>query len=191
MLTFSASVKSSTVELNWSTASEMNNRMFEVQRADGNAGQNSMNWITIGYVEGKGTTTERSDYSFTDKTPVNGVSYYRLKQIDFDGTFKILNAEMVEFSFVKEYSLEQNYPNPFNPSTVINYSIPVDGNVELIVYNILGSEVAVLVNEYKEAGNYSVEFSTEDIMNNLGSGVYIYKLKSGSFTETRKMVVLK
>jgi len=191
MLTFSASVKSSTVELNWSTASEINNRMFEVQRADGNAGQNSMNWITIGYVEGKGTTTERSDYSFTDKTPVNGVSYYRLKQIDFDGTFKILNAEMVEFSFVKEYSLEQNYPNPFNPSTVINYSIPVDGNVELIVYNILGSEVAVLVNEYKEAGNYSVEFSTEDIMNNLGSGVYIYKLKSGSFTETRKMVVLK
>ncbi|MBK9097204.1 MAG: T9SS type A sorting domain-containing protein [bacterium] len=191
MLTFSANVRSNTVELNWSTASEMNNRMFEIQRADGNAGQNNMNWITIGYVEGKGTTTERSDYSFTDKSPVSGVSYYRLKQIDFDGTFKILNAEMVEFSFVKEYSLEQNYPNPFNPSTVINYSIPVDGNVELVVYNILGSEVAVLVNEYKEAGNYSVEFSTEEIKNNLGSGIYIYKLKSGSFTQTRKMVVLK
>jgi hypothetical protein len=98
---------------------------------------------------------------------------------------------MVEYSFVKEYSLEQNYPNPFNPSTVINYSIPVDGQVELVVFNILGSEVVVLVNEYKEAGNYSVEFSTEEIKNNLGSGVYIYKLKSGSFTQTRKMVVLK
>lgn len=191
MLTFTANVRSNMVEINWSTASEMNNRMFEIQRADGNSGQSSLNWITIGYVEGNGTTTERSDYSFTDKAPVNGVSYYRLKQIDFDGTFKILNAEMVEFSFVKEYSLEQNYPNPFNPSTVINYSIPVDGQVELVVYNILGSEVAVLVNEYKEAGNYSVEFSTDDINNNLGSGVYIYKLKSGSFTQTRKMVVLK
>ena len=98
---------------------------------------------------------------------------------------------MVEFTQVKDYALEQNYPNPFNPSTVINYSIPVAGQVKLTVYNLLGSEVAVLVNEYKESGNYSVEFSTEDLKNSLGSGVYIYTLKAGSFTQTRKMVVLK
>ncbi len=191
LLSFSTSVKSNNVALYWSTASEMNNRMFEIQRAAGNAGQDNLDWKTIGSVEGKGTTTEKSDYSYTDESPVNGISYYRLKQIDFDGTFKILNAEMVEFTQVKDYALEQNYPNPFNPSTVINYSIPVAGQVKLTVYNLLGSEVAVLVNEYKESGNYSVEFSTEDLKNSLGSGVYIYTLKAGSFTQTRKMVVLK
>lgn len=191
MLSFSATVNSNSVVLNWSTASEINNRVFEIQRALGSAGQNNMEWKTIGSVEGNGTTTEKSNYIFTDKSPVNGVSYYRLKQIDFDGTFKIFNAEMVEFAQVKDYTLEQNYPNPFNPSTVINYSIPVAGQVNLKIYNLLGSEVAVLVDEYKEAGNYSVEFSTEDLKNSLGSGVYIYTLKAGSFTQTRKMVVIK
>ncbi len=191
MLTFSASAQSNSVELKWATASEMNNRMFEIQRADANAGQNNLKWETIGFVEGKGTTTERTDYSYTDKSPVNGISYYRLKQIDFDGTYRILNAEMVEYNLIKNYSLEQNFPNPFNPSTVINYSIPTAGHVKLTVYNLLGSEVAVLVNEHKDAGNYSTEFSTENLKNNLGSGVYIYTLKAGSFTQTRKMVVLK
>lgn len=191
LLSFSANIKSNNVVLIWSTASEMNNRVFEIQRAAGNAGEGSLNWKTIGSVEGRGTTTEKSDYTYTDESPVIGISYYRLKQIDFDGTYKILNAEMVEFNLVKDFSLEQNYPNPFNPSTVINYSIPIAGQVKLTVYNLLGSEVAVLVNENKEAGNYSVEFSTENLKNNLGSGVYIYTLKSGSFTQTRKMVVIK
>jgi hypothetical protein len=191
MLSFSASVNSGNVVLYWSTASEMNNRMFEIQRAAGNAGNNNLDWKTIGSVEGKGTTTEKSNYSFTDKSPVNGISYYRLKQIDFDGTYRILNAEMVEFTQITDYALEQNYPNPFNPSTVINYSIPVAEQVKLTVYNLLGSEVAVLVDEFKEAGNYSVEFSTENLKNNLGSGVYIYTLKAGTFAQTRKMVVLK
>jgi hypothetical protein len=191
MLIFAATTNTNNVLLTWSTASELNNRMFEVQRADGNSGQNNLNWKTIGSVEGRGTTTEKSYYSFTDVIPINGISYYRLKQIDFDGTFRILNAEMVEFTLIKDYALEQNYPNPFNPSTVINYSIPTAGQVKLTVYNLLGSEVAVLVDEYKEAGNYSVEFSTEDLKSNLGSGVYIYTLKSGSFAQTRKMVVIK
>jgi len=191
LLSFFANVKSNNVVLSWSTASEMNNSMFEVQRAVGSAGQNNMDWKTIGSVEGRGTTTEKSNYIYTDEFPVNGISYYRLKQIDFDGTFRIFNAEMVEFTQVKDYALEQNYPNPFNPSTVIDYSIPVAGQVKLTIYNLLGSEVALLVNEYKEAGNYSVEFSTENLKDNLGSGVYIYTLKAGSFTQTRKMVVLK
>ena len=191
MLSFTVTANTNNVLLTWSTASELNNRMFEIQRASGNAGENNLIWKTIGSVEGRGTSTEKSDYSFTDESPVNGVLYYRLKQIDFDGTYRILNAEMVEFTQVTDYSLEQNYPNPFNPSTVINYSLPVAGQVNLKVYNLLGSEVAVLVDEYKDAGNYFVEFSTENLKNNLGSGVYIYTLKAGSFTKTRKMVVLK
>jgi len=191
MLSFSAKATSDNVLLSWATASEMNNQMFEVQRANGNNSENNLDWKTIGYVEGKGTTTERSDYSFNDGSPIIGISYYRLKQIDFDGAFRILNAEMVDFNPVKEFTLEQNYPNPFNPSTTINYSIPTAAKVSLKVYNLLGSEVAVLVDEFKEPGNYSVEFSTEKLRNNVGSGVYIYTLKAGAFTQTRKMVVLK
>jgi carboxypeptidase T len=185
---FTATAFNTEVVLNWTTSSELNNMGFEIERkslSDNNG------WVTIGFVEGSGNATTTKNYSFTDKNPIKGTLLYRLKQIDFDGSFKYYVAEGVNFEGVYNYALEQNYPNPFNPSTVINYSIPVDGNVELTVYNILGSEVAVLVNEYQEAGNYSVEFSTEDVKNSLGSGVYIYKLKSGSFTQTRKMVVLK
>lgn len=190
LLSFSASVKSNSVVLYWSTASEMNNRGFEIQRT-AVSNNNNIEWKTIGFVDGKGTTTEKSNYIFTDGNPLTGTSYYRLKQIDLDGTFRIFDAEMIEFGLVKEYSLEQNYPNPFNPSTIINYSIPVSGFVNLTVYNMLGSEVAVLVNENQEAGKHSVEFSTDMSENKLGSGVYIYTLKSGSFTQTRKMVILK
>jgi len=190
LLSFTASVKSNSVALYWSTASEMNNRGFEIQRAaeDDN---NNFEWKTIGFVDGKGTTTEKSNYSFSDTNPLTGKSYYRLKQIDLDGTSRIFDAEMIEFGQVKEYLLEQNYPNPFNPSTIINYSIPVSGFVNLTVYNMLGSEVAVLVNENQEAGKHSVEFSTDMSEYKLGSGVYVYKLKVGDFTQTRKMVVIK
>lgn len=185
---FTATAFNNEVVLNWTTSSELNNMGFEIERkslSDNNG------WVTIGFVEGSGNTATTKNYTFTDKNPVRGTLLYRLKQIDFDGSYKYYVTEGVNFEGVYSYALEQNYPNPFNPSTVINYSIPVDGNVELTVYNILGSEVVVLVNEYKEAGNYSFELSIEDLNNSLGSGVYIYKLKSGSFTQTRKMVVLK
>jgi hypothetical protein len=190
LLSFTASVKSNSVALYWSTASETNNRGFEIQRA-ADDGNNNFEWKTIGFVDGKGTISEKSNYSFSDGNPLFGTSYYRLKQIDFDGTYRIFDAEVVEFGQVKEYSLEQNYPNPFNPSTIINYSIPVSGFVNLTVYNMLGSKVAVLVNENQEAGKHSVEFSTDKGENKLGSGVYVYTLKAGDFTQTRKMVVIK
>jgi hypothetical protein len=190
LLSFSASVKSNSVALYWSTASETNNRGFEIQRA-ADDGNNNFEWKTIGFADGKGTTSEKSNYSFSDVNPLIGTSCYRLKQINLDGTFRIFDAEMVEFGQVKEYSLEQNYPNPFNPSTIINYSIPVSGFVNLTVYNMLGSKVAVLVNENQEAGKHSVEFSTDKGESKLGSGVYVYTLKAGDFTQTRKMVVIK
>ena len=185
---FTATAFNNEVVLNWSTSSELNNMGFEVERK---SLTNNYGWQTIGFVEGSGSSTSTNNYSFIDKNPIKGTLLYKLKQIDFDGSFRIYTTEGVNFEGVYNYALEQNYPNPFNPSTVINYSIPADGNVELTVYNILGSEVATLVNEFKEAGNYSVEFSTEDLKSSLGSGVYIYTLKSGSFTQTRKMVILK
>jgi len=185
---FTATAFSNEVVLNWATSSELNNMGFQIERK---SLSNNYGWQTIGFVEGSGSSSRTNNYSFTDKNPVRGTLLYRLKQIDFEGSFKFYTTEGVNFEGVYNYALEQNYPNPFNPSTVINYAIPTAGQVKLTVYNLLGSEVAVLVDEYKEAGNYFVEFSTEDLENSLGSGVYIYTLKAGSFTQTRKMVVLK
>ena len=188
LTSFTAEAGNGSVILNWSTATELNNLGFEIERTKGN---NNFNWVRIGFVEGNGTSTETNNYVFKDDNPFTGTSYYRLKQIDYDGTFRVYDKVQVDFHGVTDYALEQNYPNPFNPSTTIKYSIPVAGKVTLTLYNLLGSEVSVLVNEQQEAGNHSVQFSTEDLGANLGSGIYFYTLKSGSFTHTRKMILLR
>ena len=188
---FTASSGSENVVLNWQTATETNNKGFEIQRASANGTINKYEYKTIGYIGGNGTTTETSAYNFTDNSPLQGRSVYRLKQIDFNGTFRIYGPVEVSYKGVTEYSLSQNYPNPFNPSTIINYSIPKSGTVEIKVYNVLGSEVVTLVNEFKEAGKYSVELSADNLKNNLGSGVYFYTIKAGTFVKTRKMILLR
>lgn len=91
----------------------------------------------------------------------------------------------------KEFSLFQNYPNPFNPSTSINYQLPIAGNVSLKVYDVLGNEVTTLVNEYRPAGSYEVEFKSTLASHQLANGVYFYQLKAGDFVETKKMILLK
>src|SRR5690606_10075880 len=116
------------------------------------------NWTKIGFVEGKGTTTEISVYQFSDKSVEYGSYLYRLKQIDFDGTYSYSNEVEVEVGLPIAFSLEQNYPNPFNPSTVIKYSLPVESKVKLIIYNTLGEEVNVLVNEVLNAGYHQTEW---------------------------------
>jgi hypothetical protein len=85
------------------------------------------------------------------------------------------------------FSLSQNYPNPFNPSTTISYQLPVNSFLTLKVYDVLGNEVATLVNEEKQVGEYEIEFSGSS----LTSGIYFYQLKAGRFIETKKMVLMK
>ncbi|HEX2984221.1 MAG TPA: T9SS type A sorting domain-containing protein, partial [Ignavibacteriales bacterium] len=87
------------------------------------------------------------------------------------------------------YSLMQNYPNPFNPSTMIKYSVAEAGQVELRIYNILGQEVITLVNEFKKAGAYEIRFNAAGM--NLSSGVYLYRIKAGSFVQTKKLMLIK
>ena len=115
----------------------------------------------IGFVNGNGTSSSPKNYSFSDNTAKNGYKYkYRLKQIDNNGDYKYSSEiEVLANLAPANYSLSQNYPNPFNPSTVINYQLPKPGKVILKVYDIIGKEVATLVNEYKDAGSYSVTFS--------------------------------
>jgi len=183
---FSANINDNLVQLNWSTATEINNKGFEVER---NISANS--WQTIGFVEGKGTTTNLSNYGFTDN--LESMSYnrnvsYRIKQIDYDGTYTYSKAISVNIgSTTNDYSLSQNYPNPFNPSTVINYSIKSNEHVVLKIFNMLGQEVVTLVNEEKQPGKYSVNFNSA----NLASGTYVYSLTAGKYSQFKKMILMK
>jgi photosystem II stability/assembly factor-like uncharacterized protein len=192
---FSATVTSSSVVLSWSTASEINNRGFEIERkvSSSQSSVNSSEFESIGFVDGRGNTTEQTQYSFDDKNLSAGKYLYRLKQIDFNGSFEYFNlSSEVTIEAPQSFSLEQNYPNPFNPSTKIKYSVAPNAtgqmsSVVLKVYDAIGNEVATLVNENKPAGNYEITFDAS----NLSSGIYLYKLQAGSFVETKKMLMIK
>ncbi len=190
LVSFTADVRQNSVILNWQTATEMNNYGFEIERS-----KEKSHWGKIGFVEGNGTSNSPNEYSFTDVVSQSGKYFYRLKQIDIDGAYKYSNVVEVIVGSPEKFELRQNYPNPFNPVTTIEYSIPIvkaknfspQQKVELKIYDVLGREIATLVNKKQLPGNYSVKFDAS----NLPSGVYIYSLRSGSFVATRKMILLK
>ena len=171
------------VELSWATATEVNNQGFFVERKSSNS-----EWTSLDFIEGQGTTTETHFYTYEDKNVAVGSYSYRLKQIDFDGSSKYYDlSNVVEVSSPYTYSLSQNYPNPFNPSTKISWQLKNDGFVTLKVYDQLGKEVATLVNEERPAGSYEIEFNASS----LASGVYYYRISSGNFVDTKKMILIK
>jgi photosystem II stability/assembly factor-like uncharacterized protein len=183
LASFSASINGDDVTLSWMTATELNNSGFQVERTTG-----KQNWTELGFIQGHGTSSETQVYTFIDKDLVAGTYNYRIKQIDFDGTYKYFNLkEEVDISAPSSYDLSQNYPNPFNPSTKIKYSVPVEGLVNIAVYNILGEKVANLVNSVQKAGNYELTFNAT----NLASGMYIYRMESGNYVSIKKMMILK
>jgi len=183
LASFTASALEDDVILNWSTATETNNRGFEVERQT--AG--SQTWECIGYVAGYGTTTEPRSYTYSDYNLVSGEYHYRLKQVDLDGEFKYSNTITINVNTPDQFNLSQNYPNPFNPNTQIEYSIPKDGYVSLIVYNTLGQKVAELVNEYVSSGEHQINFDASG----LSSGIYYYRLVADNNISIRKMILLK
>ncbi len=134
-----------------------------------------------------GTTTEAKNYSYSDNNLVTGNYSYRLKQVDFNGTYEYSKVVEVEVVTPNNFELSQNYPNPFNPTTSIKFNIPEAGNVKLAVYNLLGQEVKTLVNGFRTAGAYTVNFDAS----NLSSGIYLYKIEMNNFTQVRKMTLLK
>ncbi len=186
LTSFAANAINNIVELKWFTATELNNYGFEIERATAYKG-NLNEWVKVGFVHGSGNSNSPKDYSFTDYEPYVGQSYYRLKMIDIDGTFEYTNEIEVNRQLPSKFFLNQNYPNPFNPETVISYLLPVDGLVTLKVYDVLGKEVGTIVNEVKVAGNHQVMFNAST----LSSGVYLYKLQSGNFIQTKKMLLIK
>jgi hypothetical protein len=187
LIAFTASAHGKEVTLSWTTATELNNQGFEIQRKFGNS-----NFVTIGSIRGHGTTTSPNNYTYVDKLTDAGKYFYRLQQIDFGGKYEYSQIVEVNWSPFTTYKLEQNYPNPFNPTTTISYAIPLLGGargglVTLKVYDVLGSEVKTLISKELEAGYHSIDFNASD----LPSGVYFYQLRAGSFIETKRMLLLK
>ncbi len=180
------------VRLDWTTLSELNNFGFDIQRKRN--GETEFQTLPGSFVAGHGTTIEPHSYSFTDTTVTSGAWRYRLKQTDFDGTVHfgpevVVDAVtgVLENSLPKVFALYQNYPNPFNPTTTLRYDVPTPSQVSLKVFNVLGQEVATLVNGRQEPGRYSLEWNASGV----ASGVYLFRLEAGSFVEIRKMAVIK
>ncbi len=188
LTSFTGNIRSDgSVLLNWSTATESNNRGFEIQRSIPNSGTPNSTWTKIGFIAGNGTTTRPETYSFVDKNVSSGNYVYRLKQIDFDGSFKYSKEVEVNVNVPSQFSLSQNYPNPFNPTTTIDYSIQKDGNVSLKVFNTLGQQVAELINGNMKAGQHQVTFDAS----RFASGIYYYRLESNNKVLIKKMILLK
>lgn len=187
LTSFSANVTNNNVTLEWTTATETNNQGFEIQRKIGNS-----DFQTFGFVHGNGTTTAPQSYSYIDANLIPGNYTYRLKQVDFDGASDYSNEIEVEIGLPTEFSLGQNYPNPFNPSTTIEFSIAEVSFVNLKIFNLLGQEVATLLNNEVAQGVHQINFDAS----NLNSGVYFYQITAKGnngvdFSSVKKMILNK
>lgn len=183
LTSFTASSSADIVSLQWITASETNNQGFSIERKF----ISSESFSELTFVQGKGTTTENTVYTYTDKLKHPGSYSYRLKQIDYDGTISYSQSILVDVLKPDRYELAQNYPNPFNPSTTIKFALPEASEVTLTIFSMLGEKVAEILNTSLEAGYHKVEFDAS----NLPSSIYLYKIQAGKFIQTKKMILIK
>jgi uncharacterized protein (TIGR02145 family) len=183
LTSFTAMVINNTVQLNWKTATEINSSVFEVEKKS--AINNT--WQKIASLKASGNNTSQQFYSYNDINVNAGNYSYRLKMIDFNGSFTYSNIINSEVTALTNFNLAQNYPNPWNPTTTIRYQLPVNSMISIIVFNALGIKVATLINEMKPAGSYEVTLNGKG----LSSGVYYYQMKSGNFVMTKKLTLIK
>jgi hypothetical protein len=186
MASFAASVvRDNDVEVTWKTVSETNNYGFEVYRKrDG-----TDNWLKIAFVNGHGTTLAPQSYSYLDRSVPFGKYYYRIKQIDLDGKSETFPEMEVAIGVaLGAFVLAQNYPNPFNPSTMIDFTVPQNGQATIKVYDLLGQEVATVFDGDVEAGRIN---TVRLNASNLPSGLYFYTLMSAGRLEARRMFLIK
>ncbi len=182
LTSFTYAVSEGTVVLNWTTVTETNNSHFIVQRSYDN-----ISFMPIARIEGNGTTSEISKYSYADDSLENGLYFYRLKQVDYDGSYSYSQVIEVRLGIPINFYLAQNFPNPFNPNTIIEFQITEASFVSLRIFDPTGGEVANLVSDELSAGKYKYSWDAS----NLSSGVYIYQLDAGNYFETKKMILLK
>ncbi|MGB5287402.1 MAG: T9SS type A sorting domain-containing protein [Ignavibacteriaceae bacterium] len=184
---FTAEVNDGKVLLSWQTSTEINNQGFFIERKNITSADDGSNWMEIGFKEGYGNSTEIHQYWFEDNPVNDGTYHYRLKQIDFDGSVNYSNEIEVNVFTVKSFSLSQNYPNPFNPSTTISFQLPEASYIALKVYDAIGTEIETIAEGIYPAGVHEVIFDASK----LSSGIYLYRILSGTNQSTRKMMVVK
>ena len=192
LVSFTANKDFNKVILNWETATETNNFGFEIERKLKN-----QDWVQLGFAEGQGTTSESQSYQFIDDysfLAYEGKILYRLKQVDYDGTYDYSRQVYVDVSFIpEEFYVSQNYPNPFNPVTTIEYSLPSESNVRLSIYNSVGQEIAKLVSSLQQRGTYKIAWDAR----RFASGIYFYSFEAEelngqkSVREMKKIVLIK
>ncbi len=187
MTSFDAIGLGGAVRVDWATATETNTSHFLLERSTDNE-----NWSNAAQVQARGESSSETRYSFTDEHVVAGTLYsYRLTVVNMDGSRsvypEIASATPGTHGTVTEFALAQNYPNPFNPETNISYTLAEAANVSLKVFTVTGEEVATLVSANQNAGSFNVSFNAAS----LPSGLYFYRLNAGSFSDTRKMLLLK
>lgn len=184
---FAASVNDGKVSLTWETSSELNNLGFYIERSNISSDENEAEWIEIGFKEGRGNSTERNFYKFEDYPLYDGTYHYRLRQVDFNGSYTYSNEVEANLFTIKTFELSQNYPNPFNPTTTISFQLPEASFITLKIFDVLGTEVETIAEGKYPAGVHEVNFNAED----LSSGLYMYRIISGTNELTRKMMVVK
>ncbi|MEO8665398.1 MAG: T9SS type A sorting domain-containing protein [Ignavibacteria bacterium] len=184
---FIYSVNMNNAKLSWTTSTELNNSGFDLERQY-LSGSVSEEWNKIGFITGHGNSSSQQNYSYEDKNLSSGKYKYRLKQMNFNGSFKYYDlTDEVMIGIPEKSGLSQNYPNPFNPNTVISFNLATNSFVSLKVFDNAGREVKSLVNEFKEAGYYSLNFNGSD----LSSGIYFYSIEAENFKQVKKMVLVK
>ncbi|MCK6600829.1 MAG: T9SS type A sorting domain-containing protein [Bacteroidetes bacterium] len=182
LTSFTAVPSGNSVLLKWQTRSETNNAGFEVQKS---IPSKNTGWVSAGFIPGSVTTTEAREYSFTDSGCLTG-TLYRLKQIDTDG--KTTLSRILEVNPVPDkFEVSANYPNPFNPSTKIRITLPSEQKVLIRIFNILGQEVSVPVNQKLVAGVSEITLNGSE----LASGIYFYSVTANGKTMTRSMTLMK
>jgi photosystem II stability/assembly factor-like uncharacterized protein len=189
---FTASKDVNKIILSWETATETNNYGFEIERKLKN-----QDWVKLGFVDGKGTTAKNQSYQFSDDysfLAYEGKILYRLKQIDYDGTYDYSKQIYVDVTFIpEEFYVSQNYPNPFNPSTTIEYSLPSESNVRISIYNSVGQEIEKLVSSVQQQGIHKIVWDASKF----ASGIYFYSFKADELNgqksahEMKKIILIR
>lgn len=187
LISFSASISNNSILLTWVTSTELNNLGFEVQKKF-----KEIDFKTIGFINGAGTTTEKNEYHFTDRNVFKGMNIYRLKQADYSGKYSCSNEIQIVFDIPEEFTLSQNYPNPFNPATKIIYHLDSPGKIMLEIFDLLGEKVSELVNDFQNSGTYEIHWTAKTKNNNfLPSGIYIATLTVNNNSATIKILLIK
>ncbi|MBL1153575.1 MAG: T9SS type A sorting domain-containing protein [Ignavibacteriota bacterium] len=182
LINFSAEQIENKILLKWITATEINNYGFEILRS-----KNLTNWEIIGFVSGNGSTSSQSNYSFNDTELSGDRFYYKLKQIDYNGSYEFSEIVTIDI-YINNYSLFQNYPNPANPTTTITFSIPQKTEIKMELFSIAGEKIKDILNEEKDKGIYKIDIN----LSNYASGIYFYQMSTKSgYTATKKITLIK